>query len=67
MTCFATIHSEEASVPESFKSKGIKHMSFKLGLPSNFEPNLRFLAQLGFGKTEPINVNGSEISPNPSF
>jgi saccharopine dehydrogenase-like NADP-dependent oxidoreductase len=67
MTCFSTIHSEEASVPESFKSKGIQHMSFKLGLPGNFEPNLRFLAQLGFGKTEPIDVKGMKISPRDFF
>jgi len=33
MKVYATIHSEVASVPVSFKSKGIREMSFKLALP----------------------------------
>ncbi|MBW2593574.1 MAG: saccharopine dehydrogenase NADP-binding domain-containing protein [Deltaproteobacteria bacterium] len=67
MTCFSTIHTEVASIPESYKSKGIRHTSFKLGLPGSFEPNMRFLTGIGFGNTEPIDVNGAKISPRDFF
>ena len=63
MRIYATIHSEVASVPVSFKSKGIKEMSFKLGLPADFEQKMRFLAGIGLGSSQPLEVRGSKVSP----
>lgn len=67
MKVFATIHSEVASIPVSFKEKGLKDMSFKLGLPEDFEKKLRFLAGIGFGSSDPIEIKGVKISPREYF
>lgn len=67
MKVYATIHSEVASVPVSFKSKGIKEMSFKLGLPTDFVQKMRFLAGIGFGSTKPLEIKGVKISPVEFF
>jgi saccharopine dehydrogenase-like NADP-dependent oxidoreductase len=63
MKVYATIHSEVASVPVSFKSKGIKEMSFKLGLPPDFEQKMRFMAGIGLGSSQPLDVKGAKIAP----
>lgn len=60
---FATIHSEVATVPVTFRDKGLKHMSFKLALPKVFEEKIRFLAELGLGAKDKIQVAGQEVSP----
>jgi lysine 6-dehydrogenase len=62
-TVYATIHSEVATMPVAFKSKGLKDMSFKLALPKAFEEKILFLAGLGFGARDPITVGRSEVSP----
>jgi saccharopine dehydrogenase-like NADP-dependent oxidoreductase len=67
MRVYATIHSEVASVPVSFKSKGIKDMSFKLGLPPDFELKMRFLAGIGLGSSTPLDIKGMKISPIEFF
>jgi saccharopine dehydrogenase-like NADP-dependent oxidoreductase len=67
MTVYPTLHSEVATVPVSFKAKGIKHMSFKLGLPADFEQKMRFLAGIGFGATTPLCVKGAKIAPRDYF
>jgi saccharopine dehydrogenase-like NADP-dependent oxidoreductase len=67
MKVFATIHSEVASVPVSYKAKGLQHMSFKLGLPEDFEKKLRFLAGIGFGASTPLEIKGARISPREYF
>ena len=67
MNVYATIHSEVASIPESYRSKGIKHMSFKLGLPTDFEQKFRFLAGLGFASEKALDVKGAKVSPRDFF
>ena len=67
MTIYPTLHSEVATIPVSFKPKGIKHMSFKLGLPADFEQKMRFLAGIGFGSMKPLTVKGAEIAPRDYF
>jgi saccharopine dehydrogenase-like NADP-dependent oxidoreductase len=62
-TVYCTIHSEEITIPTTFKSKGLKHMSFKLALPKAFEEKLRFLVDLGLGAKDSIEVNGSPVVP----
>lgn len=62
-TTFATLHSEVATIPVSFKDKGIHEVSFKLALPKEFEKKLRFLVDLGLGSKEPISVGNGKVIP----
>jgi saccharopine dehydrogenase-like NADP-dependent oxidoreductase len=62
-TVYCTLHSEEATIPVSFKSKGLKHMTFKLALPKAFDEKLRFLVALGLGSREPVQVGDVEVIP----
>lgn len=58
---FRTVHSELATLPSSFTEKGIKYVEWREG--SVDIEKLKFLSDIGFGKTEKINVNGVEIVP----
>ena len=62
-TVFATLHSEVATIPTTFKDKGLEEMSFKLSLPKAFEEKLRFLVAMGFGNKEEIEVGGVRVTP----
>lgn len=62
-TTFATLHSEVATIPVSFKDKGVQEVSFKLALPKEFEKKLRFLVGLGFGSKKPISVGNGKVIP----
>ena len=58
-----TIHSEMATMPVAWKDKGVKNVCFKLGLPTDFEEKVCFLADIGFSRREKINVKGVEVAP----
>src|SRR5213079_908338 len=58
-----SLHSECATFPVSFKDKGIRYVSFKIAFPSDFMTKLKFLVDLGFGRDEPILVQGQRVSP----
>lgn len=58
---FRTVHSELATLPSSFAEKGIKYVEWMEG--SAYIEKLKFLSDIGFGRTEKINVNGVEIIP----
>ena len=62
-TCIHTLHSEPATIPASFKDKGVKEVTWKLGLPPKFEEGSKFLASLGFASKESIKVQGVEVVP----
>jgi len=62
-TVINVIHSEVATMPNSFRDKGIQNVSFKLGLPKFFEENLKFLVELGLGGKDPIDVRGTKVIP----
>ncbi len=62
-TVYCTLHTEVATVPLSFLSKGIKNMSFKLALPKILEDKLRFLVAMGLGSKNPIQVGGKAVAP----
>jgi saccharopine dehydrogenase-like NADP-dependent oxidoreductase len=62
-TVYCTLHSEEATIPVTFKSKGLKHMTFKLALPKAFDEKLRFLVALGLGSKEPVQMGDIEVIP----
>ena len=62
-TVYCTLHSEEATIPVTFRSKGLKNMTFKLALPKAFDEKLRFLVALGLGSKEPIQLGDTAVIP----
>lgn len=60
---FLTLHSEIATLPLTYQNKGIKNVSYKLGLPAEFHERAKFLVELGFGGTKPIKFDDVTLSP----
>jgi saccharopine dehydrogenase (NAD+, L-lysine-forming) len=58
-----TLHSEVATLPESFAEKGVREVSFKIAFDPGFLEKVRFLRDLGLATTVPIRVGGVEVSP----
>lgn len=56
-------HSELGTVPLSFKDKGLKNCTFRIGFPEEVREKLLFLHELGFSSREPINIDGVEVKP----
>jgi len=58
-----SIHSELGTLAESFRSKGVREVFFKI----NYDPKLvglvRTLVDAGFTDREPIAVNGTQVAP----
>ena len=58
-----SIHSEVATLPFSFRSKGIQEASFKI----NYDPKLievtQLLAGIGLLEQKPVTVAGKQVSP----
>lgn len=61
--CFHTLHSEPATIPEAFRDKGVREVTWKLSFPQSFEDRCRTLALVGLGSKEPLEVAGSRVSP----
>jgi lysine 6-dehydrogenase len=61
--CYHTIHSEPATLPIYYKEKGVKEVTWRLGLPPEFSERSRFLASIGFAGKEPVRVKGVEVTP----
>lgn len=57
------MHSEQGTIPESFKNKGLKNCRYRLGFSEEVEKTLEFLHGLGFSKQESIEVEGHQIRP----
>jgi saccharopine dehydrogenase-like NADP-dependent oxidoreductase len=62
---YRTLHSEAATLPESLRSKGLRHCEWKEGGPGI--DLLRQLSVLGLGSTEPIAVRGHPVVPRELF
>lgn len=62
-TAVYSLHSECATLPLSFRDKGIRHVSFKIAFPPDFLSKLSLLADLGFGTQTPIVLQGVRIVP----
>jgi saccharopine dehydrogenase-like NADP-dependent oxidoreductase len=61
-----SLHSEVATIPVSFKDKGVKECFFKInywGMAKTVVENIRVLADFGFGNTEAVEVNGQNVIP----
>lgn len=58
-----TLHSEVATLPLTYKSKGIKEASFKIAFDEDFTNKIRFLRDIGLASEKPIKINGTKIKP----
>ena len=61
-----SLHSEVATIPVTFKDKGIQECFFKInywGMAQKTVEKVRVLAEFGFAETEPVEVKGELIVP----
>ena len=58
-----TLHSEVATLPLTYKSKGVQNVTFRLGLPEELHKALKFLVDLGFGTTEALPNELGGVNP----
>lgn len=58
-----TIHSEVATLPLTYKNKGIKEVSFKIAFAEEFTEKVRFLRDLGLGSHDNLNIQGVNVAP----
>ena len=58
-----TLHSEVATLPLSYRDKGIREVSFRIAFSDAFAERLRFLHALGMTSTTPIPVGKAKVAP----
>jgi len=58
-----TIHSEVATLPLSYKDKGVQEVSFKIAFDPEFTEKVRFLRDLGMASHEPIQAGDVRVAP----
>jgi saccharopine dehydrogenase-like NADP-dependent oxidoreductase len=58
-----TLHSEVATLPESFRAKGVREVSFRIAFPGGLMDRLRFVHALGLTATTPLQVGSAEVVP----
>lgn len=66
LRCHLSLHSEVATLPVTFKDKGVRECFFKInywGMNSAAFAKLRLLADLGFAGTEPVEARGTLVRP----
>jgi len=61
-----SLHSEVATLPVSFKDKGVQECFFKInywGMAKAVVEKIRVMVDFGFGSTEPVEVDGISVVP----
>jgi saccharopine dehydrogenase (NAD+, L-lysine-forming) len=58
-----TLHSEVATLPESFRAKGVREVSFRIAFPGGLMDRLRFVHALGLTSATPVRVSGGAVVP----
>jgi len=58
-----TLHSELATLPGSFRDRGIRDVSFRIAFPNGLDDRLRLVRALGLTSSVPIAVNGQRVVP----
>jgi lysine 6-dehydrogenase len=61
-----SLHSEVATLPVTFKDKGVQECFFKInywGMAKETVEKVRVLAEFGFAETDPVEVNGKPVVP----
>jgi saccharopine dehydrogenase-like NADP-dependent oxidoreductase len=62
-SAFYTIHSELATFPSSFRSWGVKNVTFRVSFDHDFVEKILFMADTGMASGEPVNYEGVKIVP----
>ncbi len=65
-----SLHSEVATLPISFRDKGVQEVFFKInffGYPEAMLRKIAFLCELGFASTEPIDMRGGRVTPRDAL
>ncbi len=62
-SAFLTLHSEVATLPLTYEDRGVKRVTYRLGLPAAFHERAKFLVDLGFGRVESVDVEGQKVKP----
>jgi saccharopine dehydrogenase-like NADP-dependent oxidoreductase len=58
-----TIHSEVATLPLSFREKGVREVSFQIAFDPGFVDRVRFLRDLGMASHDELEVAGVRVRP----
>jgi saccharopine dehydrogenase-like NADP-dependent oxidoreductase len=58
-----TIHSEVATLPLTYRDRGIREVTFKIAFDPAFVDRVRFLRDLGLASHEPVEVGGVKVRP----
>jgi saccharopine dehydrogenase (NAD+, L-lysine-forming) len=58
-----TIHSEVATLPLTYKNKGVQEVSFRIAFSDDLDRKLRFLHALGMIDTKPVQVGKVKVVP----
>lgn len=58
-----TLHSELATMPDNYKAKGVKGVTFRLALPKELHEKFKLFCELGFGGTEPVTTAEGTFTP----
>jgi saccharopine dehydrogenase-like NADP-dependent oxidoreductase len=61
-----SLHSEVATIPLTFKDKGVKECFFKInywGMAKETVEKVNVLAEFGFAGREPVEVEGTKVTP----
>lgn len=59
----ATLHSELASMPQTFADRGVREITFKVAFGEDFISNYRVVSALGLAGTEPVQVDQARVVP----
>lgn len=62
-TAHYTLHSEVATFPLSFKSKGVRHVTYQLALPEELVRTIKTLVDLNLTDDGPRDVKGVTVRP----
>jgi len=57
------MHSEQGTIPESFREKGLINCTYRIGFAEEVLEKLGFLHQLGFSRQDAVNFEGHDIKP----
>jgi len=58
-----TLHSEVATLPRAYRSKGIRECSFRIAFPARTVERLAFLRDVGLLSTTPARIGGVVFTP----
>ncbi|HEX6289455.1 MAG TPA: saccharopine dehydrogenase NADP-binding domain-containing protein [Herpetosiphonaceae bacterium] len=65
-----SLHSEVATLPLSFRDKGVQEVFFKInffGYPEAMLRKIAFLCELGFASTDPIPMRSGQVAPRDAL